>query len=158
MSKKILQKKNGSALLWAVLMMIIMSAFALGVANLIRYNNGQMAYNSDLMQARHIAEAGIELGYNTLTAHPPNRSDMVINTLDLSKLPREEEIELSFKDSGKPLGVVTATLDYEVDADGITWLVISSKGVLQQSSVAVTRILKVNKDNVEDIQRYEEIE
>ncbi len=154
MKKKLLNNNTGSALIWAVLLMMLLSVFALGAAFLVQFNNKQSARSVDLIQSRYVAKAGIELAYTTLISQYPGSNQMVIEALVNNQLPLTHSEEITV--NGHVLGHFDAEIKLD-DDDPAHWLVVTSVGVLNYSDVTVERVLKINKKNIEDLQHYENI-
>ncbi len=157
MMVKRLKKNRGSALIWAILLMLVLSIFSLAVTFLVKNNNNLSIRSVNLLRTRHIAEAGIEVGYATLTAQSEsNPYYMVIKELKAADLPRihSEKIYID----GAPIGRFNATISLDVSEPGKTWVVVTSQGKLNHSDLVVERTLKINKNNIKDVQRYETIQ
>ncbi len=156
MKLKRLQKNKGSALIWSILLMMVFSLFALAIAFLIQFNNNHSMRSVNLIRARQIAEAGIELGYATLTSQSESNSyQMVIKELTAAQLPKSHSTDIIV--DSKPIGHFDATISIDLTDPGITWIVVTSQGNVKNSNLIVERVLKINKDNIKDIQRYEKI-
>ncbi len=155
MKKKFIENNSGSAMIWAVLLMMLLSILALGSAFLIQFNNTQSIRSVNLVRSRYVAEAGIELAYGTLTSQSGSSYKMVIQTLNSSSLPRSHSEQVTV--NGNVIGQFNATMEMDTSEPGLTWIVITSEGKLNNSNVTVKRIMKVNKDNIKDIRRDEEI-
>ncbi len=147
-----IKSEEGSALLWAIVLMMILVVFSASVSIISAQNNKQILHQYHVIKARYIAEAGVELAYQTLLHD--TRGSRLIDHLDSFKMPRTH-IENIVQD-GRAVGSFNAEIDV-ANSDGVDWVVITSIGSLANSEIKVERVLKINCNNNEEMVRDERI-
>ncbi len=147
-----LSREDGSALLWAIVLMMLLVVFGSAVNLVGMQNNKQIKRQYDVIKAGYIAEAGVELAYQTL--FKVNGGSRIIDVIDAYSLPRSHAETLV--QGGQVVGNFDAKIDIDTK-DGVDWVVITSVGSLPNSKIRVERVLKINRNNSEEIIRDERI-
>ncbi len=150
---KKIKSEEGSALLWAITMMMILVVFSASISLISAQNNKQILHQYNVIKAGYVAEAGVELAYQTLLYN--NHGSRLIDHLDSFSMPRRHSENIV--QDGRVVGSFNAEIDVASSA-GVDWVVITSVGSLTNSEIKVARVLKINRNNSEEIIRDERLQ
>lgn len=126
-------KANGYALVFVIMLMIVVSLLFLATNTIVNLNTKETAYEKDQLKAYYLARSGIDIAYAALTENEK------IRVIDEDTEVKEEQLQLD-------QGYVNLSIKREKNR-----FVISSKGVLNTSSVQSQLILYVDKDDIEKV-------
>lgn len=148
-----MHNEKGVALVWVIIVLIIVVVFSTAIIRLIDQNVFEINLLNKEARLYYVAESGVEIGYTALMAEYPNLGDRFIESFakDMTPVTHRQDIV----DGGKTLGKVVVTISV-VAIDGRDWFEIKSIGTLKDDTVELTRIMRIEYNNHQNILKYTE--
>lgn len=148
----VLKKRKGSALVWVLVVLIVLTILISSVAYIVRQNTFETSKQEERLQTYYIALAGIDLTYAALMdpANSPKKIEQVRTKLTRNSTPITDNITIDI--NGDKKGVANVAID-RIKVKEINWIRITSVGQLNGNNTKVSSIMRINEDNHNQIVR-----
>lgn len=143
-------QREGSALVWVVILLVIITIITTSVIYIARQNTIETVNQERRIKAYYLALSGIEIGYAALMAPDASPGPKYINRFTPSKA--DVTNTQTIKDGGNTIGTVDITIG-NVTIGGKRWIQVESIGTLAGSNVSVSSSLRIDAANHEVIIR-----
>lgn len=136
--------RKGAALVYVIVVLVVLMIFSALVANIMLSNLRQAKYQERILQAYYLSASGTDLCLAALLQEGVGGSqDTLLNTHFNPSITSPSPLNDTLALNG---GVVHLTVT-ATTRDGERWIIIESRGVLDNSDVAQTTYLEFLYDN-----------
>lgn len=136
--------REGSAIVWVVILLVIISIITVSVIFIARQNTIETVGQEQRIRAYYLSLSGIEIGYAALMSSDTSPGPKYINRFNASKA--DVTNTQTIKDGGKTIGKVDITIG-NVTIGGKRWIQVKSIGTLADSNVSVSSSLRIDSTN-----------
>lgn len=144
---KMLRQHQGSALIFVVLVLVVVSIMAATITVLFNGNKNQIVYQENSMRAYYVARSGVELAYSALMTD----GESLLNTFRTGQINEGQTLQLSGGALAMGEGSVAVSIARCPNPNGTAdlWVQIDSTGTLANPAIRSQVRLRFNLDNPE---------